>query len=285
MNDIDRRRVAILTAAYLALALIAFLAWLTVDFYVGTIAVIPMLFISYHVRPGIAVATAFAAGFIIAALRQEVVPHGNFHVPPVLELFTLSLALCTIVIVVRKLREAYLANQLLRGSLVQARRAAERDTLTGMVNRGYFARKLADAAKNASAGRQIAILFCDLDGFKRINDTHGHLVGDTILRMAASRLGNTVRAQDVVARLGGDEFGVLVVAMHDESEARHMAEKIERAFADPFQAESESYRIGITVGISMCPSDGDVPETLLRIADARMYRAKEDKRTKRFCSR
>ncbi|HET6894172.1 MAG TPA: GGDEF domain-containing protein [Candidatus Baltobacteraceae bacterium] len=285
MNDIDRRRVAILTAAYLALALIAFLAWLTVDFYVGTIAVIPMLFISYYSRPAVALTTAFAAGFVIALLHVNVIPHGNFHVPPVLELFTLSLALCTIVVVARRLREAYLSNQLLRGSLVQARRAAERDTLTGMVNRGYFVRKLADAAKKASTGEQIAILFCDLDGFKGINDTHGHLVGDTVLRMAASRLGNTVRAQDVVARLGGDEFGVLVAAVHDESEPRHMAEKIERAFSDPFQADNESYRIGITVGISMCPADGNVPETLLRVADARMYRAKDDKRSKRVCSR
>jgi len=284
MNDIGRRRVAILAAAYLALALIAVLAWLTIDFYVGTIAVIPMLFISYYVRPTIAVLTAFAAGFVIAALRLQVVPHGNFHVPPVLELFTLSLALCTIVIVVRKLREAYLSNQLLRGSLVQARRAAERDTLTGIVNRGYFLRKLAEAARSASVGKQTAILFCDLDGFKRINDTHGHLVGDTVLRMAAARLGNTVRAQDIVARLGGDEFGVLVMAAHDESEPRHMADNIERAFADPFHADNESYKIGITVGISMCPVDGDIPETLLRVADARMYRAKEGKRSKTACS-
>ena len=282
MDNTAKRRMAILAASYAALVAIAFLAWLTVQFYVGALAVIPVLFISYYLRPAAALATALGTGVVIATLNADVLPGGNVvNVPPLLDILTLSLALAAAVIVTKRLRETSVANDLLHGSLVKARRAAERDALTGIVNRAYFLRRLNECTEHATPAERAAVLFCDLDGFKAVNDRYGHLTGDAVLRMAASRLVNTVRAIDTVARLGGDEFVVLVRVLHDAGEAVHMASNIEQAFADPFHAENERYNVGITVGISICPDDGTDPETLLRIADARMYHAKEEKRAAR----
>jgi len=282
METTAKRRIAILAASYAALVAIALLSWLTVQFYVGALSVIPMLFISYYLRPPAALATALCAGALIAALNADIVPGGDtLNVPPLLDILTLSLALAAVVIVTKRLRETSVANDLLHGSLVKARRAAERDALTGIVNRAYFLRKLSECTAQATPTARAAVLFCDLDGFKAVNDTYGHLTGDAVLRLAASRIVNTVRAIDTVARLGGDEFGVLVRIVHDAGEAAQMASNIERAFGNPFHAENERYTVGITVGISICPDDGSDPETLLRIADARMYRAKEEKRAER----
>jgi diguanylate cyclase (GGDEF)-like protein len=170
---------------------------------------------------------------------------------------------------------------MLRVRLVTARREAESDPLTGIVNRAAFLRILEEAMQHSAEDAHIALLFCDLDGFKVVNDTHGHLAGDRLLQLAAGRLINAVRTIDTVARIGGDEFAILAQQMHHRDEATHMASNIERAFTDPFHSEHERYRIGITVGVSLYPDDGDDPDSLLRIADERMYNAKRAKRTGR----
>lgn len=277
-----KRRVAILAAAYAGLVIVALLSWLTTHVYVGALAVIPMLYISYYVRPWAALVTAFIAGAVVALLNADMLPSSNvIQAPPLVDVLTLSLALCASVAVSLRLRDISVANELLHGSLLKARRAAERDTLTGLVNRAYFLQALTEAAHHAKPGQRSAVLFCDLDGFKPINDTYGHLIGDNVLRMAAGRLVNTVRAVDVVARLGGDEFGVLVRVLHDgPDEASHMAANIVRAFENPFHLGDERYAVGITIGISVCPDDGAEPEMLVRVADARMYAAKAQKRTR-----
>jgi diguanylate cyclase (GGDEF)-like protein len=123
----------------------------------------------------------------------------------------------------------------------------------------------------------IALLFCDLDGFKAVNDLHGHVVGDRILALAAGRLANAVRADDMVARLGGDEFGVLVQSVENVEGAAHMAAQIEHAFNDPFHLDGGQHAIGITVGVGLYPEDGASIEALLDAADARMYDAKHAK--------
>jgi diguanylate cyclase (GGDEF)-like protein len=260
--------------------LLGYLAFETANIHVGVLAVVPILFISYYVRPSMALATAFVAGIAFGLLDHSTrsLPEPILDAPPIADALILSLSLCAIVVVANRLREMSVANELLRGSLVKARRDAEHDALTGIVNRVFFTHALEDALRRATTARRVAVLFCDLDGFKAINDTYGHLIGDTVLRMAAARLVNTVRTVDTVARLGGDEFGVLVRTVHESDEAAGMARKIESAFNDPFHAENHRYVIGITVGIGICPDDGRDAESLLRIADERMYRAKESKR-------
>lgn len=282
MDTAGRRRTAILFASYAALVLIAFLAWITVQFYVGALSVIPILFISYYLQPRAALVTGVITGIVVAVLNADLVPGGNYIVvPPALDILTLTLALAAVVLVARRLRETNVAHEVLQGSLVKARRAADHDSLTGIANRGYFLRTLGEATQHATGTQSAAVLFCDLDGFKAINDTFGHAAGDAVLRMAAARLSNAVRTADTVARLGGDEFGVLVRQLPSAQEVAHLVANIESAFADPFRSGSENYRIGITIGTSICPDDGADPETLLRIADARMYRRKEDKKAAR----
>ncbi len=165
---------------------------------------------------------------------------------------------------------------------MRARRAADHDPLTGIANRACLMRTLQEAMNTAESGERVALLFGDLDGFKVINDTFGHHTGDTILHMAASRIANAVRAIDVAGRLGGDEFGVLVRRIGERQEAMHMVSKLERAFADPFHSSGKQHRVGITIGVSLYPDDAADAETLLQIADERMYFAKQQKRSARL---
>ncbi len=280
MDTAFRHRLLLLGAAYVTLIGLGFLAFSTAHVHVGALAVIPILFISYYLRPPAAIVTAFCTGVALGLLDQTkgAAPDHLFDVPPIADALILSLSLCTVVIVANRLRETSLANDLLRGSLVNARRAAERDPLTGIGNRAYFMHALNGAVETATPERRVAVLFCDLDRFKAINDTYGHIAGDSVLRLAAARLVNTVRAFDIVARLGGDEFVVLVRNVHDPREVAHMVANIEHAFADPFHSDSHQYSIGITVGVSVCPDDARDVQALLRTADARMYRSKELKR-------
>lgn len=274
------RRAGVLAASYASLPLLAALAYATVDVHLGALAVIPILFISYYVRPPVALSTAFVAGIVLGLLDESPARAVRvFGVPPLADALILSIALCTIVLVANRLRAAAATNELLHGRLQKARREAELDALTGIPNRSYFMAKLAQAIERESMGAgHLAVLFCDLDGFKKVNDTRGHLAGDHVLRLAAERLKNVVRAHDTVARIGGDEFAILAEHVRDGQEALHVAQKIEEAFINPFHVHDDRHTIGITVGISLYPEDGTRAETLLHIADARMYRAKHGKR-------
>jgi diguanylate cyclase (GGDEF)-like protein len=119
-----------------------------------------------------------------------------------------------------------------------------------------------------------AILFLDLDHFKLVNDSLGHHVGDELLAAAAPRLKQAVRATDTVARFGGDEFGILLEAIADEDDATHMAERVAAAFSRPFVLEGSEHFVSASVGIAVARGH-ELPEELIRDADAAMYRAKE----------
>lgn len=274
------RRAGVLAASYLALPLLGLLAYATQNIHVGALAVVPILFIAYYVRPYPALITAFVAGAGLGFADQA---PGNaarvIDIPPLMDALVLSIALCTIVLVANRLRATAIANQILHGRLLKARRDAEIDALTGIPNRSFFTTKLERAISRASAGdAHVAVLFCDLDGFKKVNDTSGHSAGDQVLRLAAVRLVNAVRSHDTVARIGGDEFAILVERIHDGEEALRMTSKIEQAFRDPFHVQNNRHVVGITVGVSLYPEDGARAEMLLHAADARMYRRKNGKR-------
>jgi diguanylate cyclase (GGDEF)-like protein len=122
--------------------------------------------------------------------------------------------------------------------------------------------------------RRLAVMFIDLDRFKTINDSLGHLTGDQLLKEVASRLCRAVRASDTVARLGGDEFVVLVPGIRSVDEAGRVAEKIIEALAAPFPLEGRMLHITPSIGICIYPDDGADVETLMRHADGAMYHAK-----------
>ncbi|MES2152865.1 MAG: EAL domain-containing protein [Pseudomonadota bacterium] len=174
------------------------------------------------------------------------------------------------------------ANALLQGEIVERRQAEARvhhmayhDTLTGLPNRALLADRLDRAMLAAQRSeRKLAVMFIDLDRFKTINDSLGHLTGDHLLKEVASRLCRAVRASDTVARLGGDEFVVLVPGIRGADECSGVAEKIIDALATPFPFEGRMLHVTPSIGICLYPDDGEDVETMMRHADAAMYHAK-----------
>lgn len=159
-------------------------------------------------------------------------------------------------------------------SVLALKELALHDTLTGLFNRSLFLDRLRQALHWAQEkGQCIAVLYLDLDRFKEINDTQGHTVGDDVLREAARRFGSVLRDGEVLARLGGDEFAVLA-PVADLSAAALIAERIIGTLATRIEIGSHAFALGVSVGISHFPTDGDTPDTLLRHADIAMYRAK-----------
>ena len=172
---------------------------------------------------------------------------------------------------------------LLKVSQEQLERLAHHDPLTGLPNRLMFRDRLEHAMQRADRARtQLALLFLDLDRFKRVNDSLGHTVGDDLLRSVAERLSKVLRRDDTLARLGGDEFTVLIEGLSEGDHAAHIAEKLVDALIEPFLVQGHELVVGASIGISIYPRDARSTETLLRNADAAMYRAKDAGRNT-FC--
>jgi len=155
----------------------------------------------------------------------------------------------------------------------QLQALAFHDPLTGLPNRKQLQERLESALRRGDAQRQLLVAMVDLDDFKRINDEHGHAVGDAVLCEAASRLAQALREQDTVARLGGDEF-VVVVDDGAKLAPEEVARRLQRAFAEPVEVEGRRFRIGLSIGMALGDA-GDDAQHLLQRADAAMYRAKE----------
>ncbi len=154
-----------------------------------------------------------------------------------------------------------------------------RDALTGLVNRRSLIQQMEHAVAHAERhDGEFALLFLDLDKFKRINDTLGHEVGDELLRQVASRLLAAVRVSDVVARLGGDEFVVLLEGAGASDNAALVARKIEQANQLPYMVLGHRLDTSSSIGIALYPQDGNSAATLLRNADIAMYHAKQSRR-------
>jgi diguanylate cyclase (GGDEF)-like protein len=155
-------------------------------------------------------------------------------------------------------------------------RRADRDPLTGLGNRARFEQAFDAALAEARAGgTRVALLYCDCNGFKQVNDTHGHDAGDAVLRIVAERLRQAVGDPDCVFRLGGDEFTVLVSAPHAGELAARVSGALKDAVAEPLLLPGRTeFRIGISVGTAIFPEDGPTPRQLMRMADMRMYRDK-----------
>jgi diguanylate cyclase (GGDEF)-like protein/PAS domain S-box-containing protein len=157
-------------------------------------------------------------------------------------------------------------------------RQATHDPLTGLPNRRLLIDALIDALADLGRGHRtgtVALMFVDLDRFKLVNDVLGHDAGDALLRTAAARLRNAVRAHDMVARFGGDEFVVLMQHVADRGELHDVAQRILDAVASPIVVSGESVGVGASVGIATAAGPDDDPDALVRNADAAMYRAKE----------
>ncbi len=153
-----------------------------------------------------------------------------------------------------------------------------RDPLTGLVNRRSLIQQLEHAVASADRNKsEFALLFLDLDKFKAINDSHGHEVGDELLRQVAARLLAAVRVSDVVARLGGDEFVVLLEGAGASANAARVARKIEQAHRHAFEINGHRVHTSTSVGIALYPQDALNAAQLMKNADTAMYHAKQQR--------
>ncbi|MEG5162354.1 CHASE2 domain-containing protein [Microcoleus sp. AT3-A2] len=177
---------------------------------------------------------------------------------------------------IRDITERQLRANALEQKNAELSHQAYHDALTGLPNRQMFYECLHRSLEIASSTQElVALLFLDLDGFKSINDTLGHNVGDLLLKTVASRLKKCLRGSDTISRLGGDEFTVILPAIPGHEEAAKVAEKICDAIMQPFILEEHTVSVTTSIGISLYPIDGQEPEILVKNADVAMYRAKE----------
>jgi diguanylate cyclase (GGDEF)-like protein/PAS domain S-box-containing protein len=158
---------------------------------------------------------------------------------------------------------------------------AQHDALTDLPNRPLFSDRLEQAVALAQRdGTSMALMFLDLDGFKPVNDTFGHTVGDLLLQEAAHRMRECVRASDTVGRTGGDEFVVLLHRIEDETDALTVAEKIRQALCRPFELAGQRLEISCSIGIAIYPEHGTDEKELSQAADSAMYCAKQEGRNR-----
>ena len=183
--------------------------------------------------------------------------------------------------------EASASNEALRreiGQRVQTQsrlqHLASHDPLTSLPNRSLLTERLGCEIEAVRAlGGKLALLYLDLDDFKDVNDTLGHAAGDALLQVVAQRLRGCLRGEAMVARMGGDEFALWVAGL-DEAGAVALAQRIIASVSDPVAIAGHRVFVGVSVGVTLCPNDGDQVDVLLRNGDIAMYRAKQEGRNR-----
>ena len=160
---------------------------------------------------------------------------------------------------------------------VKKRNEALVDPLTSLPNRILFQSRFEEALENTRrTNNKAALLFLDLNGFKQVNDSLGHEIGDTLLKHVAIRIKSAIRERDTIARLGGDEFAVILSDIKEIETAVHVAESIIRKFDDPYHINDSLVEVGVSIGISMYPDHSEEMSDLLRYSDIAMYTAKKE---------
>ena len=152
---------------------------------------------------------------------------------------------------------------------------AQHDHLTGLVNRALFRDRLAQAmSRSTRESKMLAVVFVDLDDFKKVNDKYGNELGDTLIRSASQRLRGCVRKTDTLARLGGDQFAIVCEGIRSNDDCVLVCQKVHDALSQPFFLEGNQVATGASVGTALFPQDANDPERLIACADDAMYRAK-----------
>jgi len=177
------------------------------------------------------------------------------------------------ILAIRDIRE----HKALLNRLDAASHDALHDALTGLPNRRLIESLLVQAIASAQRdGRQLAVCYCDLDGFKAINDGYGHQGGDALLVEAAQRMRSSVRQEDAIARLGGDEFVIVLVKLAHADDAELIVSKLIERLSEPYTIKDVEIRVTASVGIAFFPADGAEPNTLIKHADEALYLAKSN---------
>jgi diguanylate cyclase (GGDEF)-like protein len=154
---------------------------------------------------------------------------------------------------------------------------AHHDGLTNLPNRDFYQHHLRQALERNNAGNKRAAVLCvDLDLFKNVNDSFGHPMGDSLLKLVAARLRSEVRGDNLVACLGGDEFAIVLAADVSLNEASDFADRLIEMLSDRYDIDGTEVVVGASIGIALSPGDGATSEQLMRNADMGLYRAKSD---------
>lgn len=197
-------------------------------------------------------------------------PSGEF----LLELEAIASGVAQVLRHVRQVKDLEGQAERLRMANEALDRLARRDDLTGLANRKMFLERLEAVLSEAGQTEHLAVVFIDLDGFKRINDTLGHAAGDQLLRIIADRLGELTAPSDLLARLGGDEFTIIVRDATDPLRVLDVAQRALEAAAKPSLLAGHEVSVSASLGVASFPDDGATASELLRNADAAMYAAK-----------
>jgi len=237
---------------------------------------------------GVVAVQSYSQDFLFSERDQELLTFVGYHIANGLERKRAQDSLRVAYVdlekrVADRTHELALANRDLTDQIVERVRVEDtlkhqalHDMLTGLPNRAYLldrlARALARSRRNETHG--FAVLFLDLDRFKVVNDSVGHLVGDELLKQAATRIAHTVRAPDTVSRLGGDEFAILLEDLQKPERATHIAERLIAALSEPMRIDGKELFTSASIGIAFSHPRYTRPEELLRDADVAMYRAK-----------
>jgi diguanylate cyclase (GGDEF)-like protein len=195
---------------------------------------------------------------------------------------TFTFCLMSIVLVIYSFRRIKDLSREVKARVVaetEARRLARHDPLTGLPNRRFFVETLREVLLKTTADSRSAVLVLDLDGFKLINDTYGHAIGDRALMEFAKRTSAVMRSGAVLSRVGGDEFAIIVPDIGSLDDPTALARRIGAAVADPFLLEQIPTTLGVGIGIAIAPDDGMEPEVLVKHADRALYRAKAEGRS------
>src|SRR3984957_370894 len=179
----------------------------------------------------------------------------------------------------RRVKELAVEMRARRSAELEATNPSRHDPLTGLPNRRFFIEMLREVLLATTASSRSAVLMLDLDGFKSINDAHGHAVGDQALIEFAQRISAIMRAGAVLIRVGGDEFSVLIPNIASLDDPTALARRIVAAVSDPFLIGHISATVGVGIGIAIAPSDGTDSELLVQRADRALYRAKAEGRS------
>jgi diguanylate cyclase (GGDEF)-like protein len=263
------------------------LAWST--YYAGLILVAMALYTWTYLRwmHAAIVGLLVIGSYLLSALFVQGMSDGR-HWPLLGQnaffLFSANLlGLASMVIRERFSRQAFLLKNALARDLKleeeakrQSQYRAEHDDLTGLPNRVRFLRRLDELLAARQGAGTVAVLFLDLDGFKPVNDCHGHAAGDHVLAVIGERIRGAIRASDLAARLGGDEF-VVAVPLADANEElllRRMSAVLSAAIAEPVEYQEYRLRVSVSIGAALCPRDAVGAEQLVHLADQNMYESK-----------
>jgi diguanylate cyclase (GGDEF)-like protein len=187
-------------------------------------------------------------------------------------LFVISIAM--MVYAIRRCRDLSKEIKSRISAELEARKLARHDPLTGLPNRRFFEEQLQQYLSTVSATHQVAVLMLDLDGFKTVNDTYGHAVGDKVLSEFALRVSKVLRAGAFLARVGGDGFAIIKPKIDSLDDPTNLARRIAATVAEPFVIEKVTADFGVGIGIAIAPNDGVHADELVRRADRALYRAK-----------